>query len=373
MSREVNYVKLMCVGDIMLGERPMCLGHGIESMIRKKGPTFPFLKVADTLKKADIVFGNLISMLSVNGRNRSSFLSECIRGLPHYAEGLSSAGFNIISLANNHSMQHGKEALLECIQALRDYGIKTIGIVDQYGKSSPEIFRVKGIKIGFLGYLCMSQEFHLDTPMNADGEILAISKDITGLKAKGADIIIISLHWGDEFIECPSPEQVKLGRSIIEAGADIILGHHSHVIQGIEMYKGGLIAYCLGNLIMDFWQKKMREGIVLEISLSKEGIQSWKAVPIWINDHFQPEFLEGKKAEKILQRISYLSNVLKQKDLSNSIVKGDTYQQNVAKLQRKYRKEVFKYYLRHLLDYDTRMFLQNAMVIAKRRVLHKKI
>jgi poly-gamma-glutamate synthesis protein (capsule biosynthesis protein) len=357
----------------MLGERSMCLGHGIETMIRQNGPMFPFLKVADKLNGADIVFGDLISVLSAKGRNKTAFISECIRGLPHYAKGLSSSGFNVISLANNHSMQHGKDSLLECIQALRTQGIKTIGTIDQHGKSLPERFHLKEVQIGFLGYLCMSQDFNLDSPMNAQGEISIISEDIKHLKTNGVDLVAISLHWGHEFIQYPSLDQIRFGRSIIDAGADIILGHHSHVIQGIERYNGGLIAYGLGNFIMDFWQDKMRQGLVLEIDLTKDGIKTWNAMPIWINDCFQPEFMQRRNADEVLREVGYLSSELEREDLSDPITKDQKFKQDLAKVHRRYRKDVLKYYMKHLIDYDPMILLRNAAVIAKRRLLHKKM
>ena len=124
---------------------------------------------------------------------------------------------------------------------------------------------------------------------------------------------------------------------------------------------------------MDFWQRRMRENVVLRIDLCRNGIKDWKAIPIWINDNFQPELLKGKEAEKVLQRVSHLSRLLEQDDLSNSVLRGDKYKNDVARLHRNYRKEVIAYYLRHLLAYDPRILLQNAMVVGKRRVMHKKL
>jgi poly-gamma-glutamate synthesis protein (capsule biosynthesis protein) len=257
-----EYVTLMAVGDIMLGDHPICIGHGVGSKIKKEGAKYIFQHVRGLLNEADIAFGNLEAVLSKKNLNEKDVNSASLRAMPESADGLTYAGFNVLSLANNHIMEHGKEALLDTMNILRKNGIKYVGPEDV-------VLSIRGTKVVFLAY-CL-----LDEPGTCcKAESSEIIENVKRVKSK-ADIVIVSLHWGDEFIHKPSRYQVKLAHEIIDSGANIILGHHPHVLQGVEMYNGGLIAYSLGNFVFDMWQEKMRESVILKclISDSTESVR----------------------------------------------------------------------------------------------------
>ena len=167
---------------------------------------FPFEHVAPVLRDGHIIFGNLACVLSNNNFVKGRLSSLQLRGSPDSANGLKQAGFNVVSVTNNHSMDHGIEAFEETIETLRVRNIMPVGLIDSSGNCIPHVVQRAGV----------------------------------------------FLHWGNEYIQRPSPEQVRLAHTLIDNGADIISGHHPHCLQGIENYKSRLIVYSLGNFVFDY-------------------------------------------------------------------------------------------------------------------------
>ena len=242
-------VIIFAVGDIMLGDSSIKIGHGVRSNIEKFGIKNLFSEISSIFQNGDIIFGNLEAVLSDNGRT-DNIKSRSYRGFPQIITALKFAGFNILNIANNHIKEHGNEAYYET----RDLLIKN-NIIPL--ESIPMIFEINGLKIGFLGYTFIT-EIHSSEQLYCDSNKEIILKDIRKNKKK-FDYLILSLHWGAEHINYPSPEQIKIAREFIDSGANIILSHHSHMVQGIERYKNGLINYSLGNFVFDKHQIHFRK------------------------------------------------------------------------------------------------------------------
>jgi len=264
-------IRMVLAGDIML-ER------GVEYMVEKYGSgdfKFPFLKIADYLKGADIVFANLEGPISDKGIKVGSIYS--FRHKPESMGGLNYAGFNVISLANNHAFDYGREALENCLTRLSNVGIDYVGAGFSEDEAySPLIKEIKDTKIGFLAYTNLGPETWKARGDNSG--IAWIDEEQLGLvksqieKAKGeVDILIVSLHAGEEYQETPAQFQVDFAKMAVDAGANIIAGHHPHVVQPNEKYKEGWIFYSLGNFIFDqgFSEETMK-GQIVEIL-----IKSW--------------------------------------------------------------------------------------------------
>lgn len=355
-------VTLIAVGDIMLGDTPPSYGFGVGSLIEKFGPDYPFAHCAQAFKEADMVFGNLEVGLSKFDRVVDPFDRIVLRAQPETAEGLANAGINIVSLANNHIMQHGADAVRETIDVLSKYGIKMIGLkAADKNIDNCAIFENRGIKLGFLGYNLRPLQYFPDPPLYVEGERETIRNDIAGLKDI-ADIIVVSLHWGDEFIDYPSKEQIELGHFIIDSGANIILGHHPHILQGIERYKHGVIAYSLGNFIFDMWQKRFRNTVMLKLAIEKPAQIKYDIIPIVINSGFQPQYAEGKQAAEIRNLMEYLSAKIPH---SSSI---NDYEHAVGKELRRYRREIYWHYLTHFHKYNFGRLISNFIGAVKRRL-----
>ncbi|WP_155402919.1 CapA family protein [Methanosarcina mazei] len=291
-------ISLVAVGDIMLGDH--IYGHGVGSSLKTKKPGALFSNVSDTLKKGDIIFGNLECVLSDININNKSLASVSLRGAEKSINELKSAGFNILSIANNHILQHGELSLMRTKELLQQHGIQGIGVSETKEESRKVyVMEIKGVKIGFLAY-CLIGDKTAYCSVDSPSEIIG---DVKDANAK-VDILVVSMHWGNEFIRKPSSQQFELGHAIIDAGAKLILGHHPHVLQGVEKYNGGIIVYSLGNFVFDMWERKMRESMILSVNLSKKGVEKFEIKPVIIEKDFRPCPLEGAEKDKLLSQIT---------------------------------------------------------------------
>ena len=293
---EKQPIKIILVGDIMLD-------RGVEYMIEREGDRdfrFPFLKVVDYLKEADIVFGNLEGVISDKGIKAGSIYS--FRVDPKAIEGLSFAGFNVLSLANNHALDYGRAALEDCLAKLSNAEIDYVGAgFNEKEAYSPIIKEVNGltglpaVKVALLAYTNLGPETWKAAGENSgiawisENNFETIKEDIKLAKEK-ADILIVSLHTGEEYQKEPTQFQIEFSKMAIEAGADLIVGHHPHIIQKNEKYKNGYIFYSLGNFIFDqsFSEETMR-GQILEVLIKDKKIKEVVTKDIKINNFFQPE------------------------------------------------------------------------------------
>lgn len=158
-----------------------------------------------------------------------------------------------VCLANNHIMDYGSQGFFDTLAALRSEGIAYFGAGTlEENCNNPLVLQMGGLRVGIFGYVCASAH-----PMFAQGsspgvlplELPRISEDIRAAKSRGIQRVVIMLHWGMEQVHLPRPEDVKTAMAIVELGADLIVGHHSHTVQPIQMYKGKTICYGLGNCI----------------------------------------------------------------------------------------------------------------------------
>jgi len=345
----------MAVGDIMLGDSTLCIGHGVGAKIKARGVTFPFLHVADVLRKGDIVFGNLEAVLSNNGMDKKYLNSVAMRAMPEAVAGLNYAGFSVLSLANNHILEHGSHSLLETAQVLAQHNIKYSGVDTPSSKARrPLMVNAKGIKIAFLSY-CLVPDKTAYISINGHDEIC---HDVRKAKSQ-ADIVVVSLHWGSEYIERPAPWQVNLAHHIIDSGANVISGHHPHVLQGIESYNRGVIAYSLGNFVFDMnYIEETIYSVILECKLSKKGVDDFKLYPIIIGADYAPQPLLGGEGERLLTRLNRLSSELKAESSLNHMIAGEEYSKQAESSRRQARKKMWRYFANKIYKYPYRYAFQ---------------
>jgi poly-gamma-glutamate synthesis protein (capsule biosynthesis protein) len=306
----MNSVKLSAVGDILLSGT-------VTELIKNEGAEGPFIFIIDELRKSDILFGNLECPLS----NRGSPLKNkcCLYSQPETLKSLKSAGFNMVSLANNHIFDYGYESFEDTISLLKENNISWFGAGKKLEEArTPVILSINNISIGFLGY---SWDFigSINATENKFGTAPLSEKlilnDVKKLKEK-VDVVIVSLHWCYEREKYPLPSQRKLAHKIIDAGANLILGHHPHVLQGIEEYNGGVIVYSLGNFIfpdISYKQYKLiqkpenKEALIFSCGISKNGIEGFEIIPVKANNQFQPVMLESDEKGFMLEKIDNLA------------------------------------------------------------------
>ena len=286
-SPEKEIVNIILVGDIMLD-------RGVEYMIEKQGKgdlKFPFLKIAEYFKKADIVFGNLEGIISDKGTKIGSIYS--FRVNPKAMEELALTGFNVLSLANNHALDYGKEALEDCFIRLKDSGISYVGAgLNEKEAFSLVVKEVNNTKIGFLAYTDLGPEIWKAKEDSGiawikESDLEKIEKDIQEAKNK-VDVLIVSLHSGEEYTQKLTQFQIEFPKMAIEAGADLIVGHHPHVVQPNEKYQQGYIFYSLGNFIFDqSFSKETMGGLLLEVHIKDKKIKEIIQKEVKINNYFQ--------------------------------------------------------------------------------------
>jgi poly-gamma-glutamate capsule biosynthesis protein CapA/YwtB (metallophosphatase superfamily) len=291
MGGEVSFV---FVGDISYSRR-------VEKEVKKNNDiNYPFLMVADYLERADLVFGNLETPITP-GREIAD--NEMIfRSNPGTEIALKNAGISIVSLANNHTSNFGEKGLSDTVTYLDRAGIKHVGwplnTVEVY---SPTLFEVNKVKFAFFAYvdpgLVDGSKFSLDESK--------IFREISNAK-NTADFVVVSMHAGSEYVNKPTLFQSNLAHAAIDAGADLVIGHHPHVVQTVEKYKGKYIFYSLGNFIFDqMWSKQTREALMLRIVFSKYEIGKIVLLPILIENYSQPHVANSDESETILKRINY--------------------------------------------------------------------
>jgi len=282
-------IRMVFVGDIMLN-------RGVEYMIKihNNDWKWPFLKIVDYLKKADILFGNLESVISDKGTNVGSIYS--LRAEPETIEGLTFAGFDILSLANNHAFDYTAQALKDTLVRLKMAGISFVGAdLNQAGAFSPIIRQIKETKIAFLAYTNLGPHVWRagpDTPGIAwidRSDFEEIQEDIQKAKQE-SNVLIVSLHAGIEYDSKPNQFQQDFSKMAIEAGADLVIGHHPHVVQAYEKYKDGWIFYSLGNFVFDQgFSEETLQGQMVEVVIENGKINEVIPINIKINSYFQPE------------------------------------------------------------------------------------
>ena len=264
---------------------------------------------------------------------------------PHVVSALKGSGFNILSLANNHISDFGTKGIIDTMQYLNENEILYVGA----GRSEEEAFapkymEVKGIKLAFLAFndpAIVPEYYKAD---NKSGTAtLEPDKIIASIKTANAnaDFTIVSLHVGTEYALEPDATQTHFAHLAIDAGADLILGHHPHVVQKIELYKEKYIFYSLGNFIFDqFWSEDTRYGVATKIYIAKDNVEKIEIMPIYINDDACPIPLSGQEAEIVLDRLDLkpdITIVPAWDSEKETFVKKETYTFHTQKPLPKYR------------------------------------
>jgi poly-gamma-glutamate synthesis protein (capsule biosynthesis protein) len=256
-------VRLLFVGDIMLDDGP---GRAIAA------GRDPFADFADEFANADVRIGNLECPIASSGKAMASKI-YAFRANPQVIEKLSGR-FDALSVANNHSGDYGHEAFLETLSLLDIAGVKAFGGGRNLTEAhAPYLVERNGLRIAILGYNEFKPrafEAGPDWPGIAWSEDSHVVRDIQAARAAGADIVIPFMHWGWERERAPTPRQRQLARLMIDAGS--------------EVYEGKPIIYSLGNFVFDgFELPAAKEGWLLRMSVSNEGVQHWEVVPAYMD------------------------------------------------------------------------------------------
>lgn len=297
-------IVLNAVGDVMLA------GSGAPTF-RKKGYDYPFAAAATELRRGDIAVCNLEAPISKGGREFKGKKFR-FRSLPQTAPALMNAGFRVVTLANNHMMDFGASALEATRRHLSRSGIAFCGAGDNLAEArEAAIITAQGKKVAFLSYsLTFPDKFYAtaNRPGTAPGFAGYFMEDIADAK-KSADYVVVSFHWGTESRSHPNQYQINAAHLAVDAGADVVIGHHPHVLQGIERYKNGVIFYSLGNFAFGSGSSSAERSVIARIFLDN-GVKGVELIPLNVLNRevrFQPCPLQGIQGQRVIDHINRIS------------------------------------------------------------------
>lgn len=368
------YLSITTVGDLMC--------HSSQYHYAKnEDDTYNFLPVFDLVKDylsdADFTIANLETVLAGTTKHFSGYPQ--FNTPNEYADALKRVGFDALFTTNNHSYDQGENGVLRTLDELKARNIPAIGtFYSQKDRDSVRVFDIKGFKIGILAYTQFSnitvpesKKFlvnHIDSAL--------IAKDIKQARAKGAELVLINLHWGAEYQHFPNEYQKKIGSYIASLGADIIFGEHPHVLQPITFLKTGagasldscLLAYSLGNFISAQYKRYTDAGVMLTVRLAKNlkdnkiKIISVEYVPTWV--------FKGKLDEKMQFKIfpAFLAEAKNYPLTMRNLIPQEFNQLSDEHLQKMKQagedsKEILTYYQRNLKNIIwKKSFTQDSIV-----------
>ncbi len=278
--------RLGFAGDLAMS---LHVGHYLER--RAKGErvpdlvdaTYPFTHVGERLRRADVLLGNLECVVSPKGATATDH--NPFRAPLQTIALLKEAGVDVVSIANNHSLDFGPIAFQDMVDRLTQEKLPFIGGGSKNnGPEEPTVFTVKGLKVGFLG-------FYLRTLEGAVSDVQKARPQV--------DVLVAFMHWGREDFPEPMLLQRRLGKALLDAGADLVVGTHAHVLQPEEWYKGKLIYYGLGNFVFSGmnYDELHRVGGYLEVDIGKKGLAARRFYRIRLDGAGAPRFMDPGETE----------------------------------------------------------------------------
>ena len=287
---------------VFLGD--VAAGRSMEAQLTRYGPGYPWTGLDALLREADLAVANLECVLSTQGEPLNK--SYLIRAHPRWGEMLVEGGFDLLTLANNHALDFGLAGLDETLSTLQGLDLATVGAgLSKESAHRPALFTLNGVRVAVLAYAAARWNGSVDVPATdrvAWADPATVQADVRTAREQ-ADLVIVLLHAGTEYATTPSPDQVAVAHAAVDAGADLVVGHHPHVTQTVERYGQGLISYSLGDALFDIPRPAAMQGHLLRVHATREGLTQVELWPFWIEDAIRPRLLddgEGKPRFQII-------------------------------------------------------------------------
>lgn len=300
--------------------------------VNRDEPEKVFDKVRAELGKADIRFGGLEAPLSVRGTPLTGKI--IMRHDPRMIEAYLAGGFEVVAFASNHCLDYGIEPFVDTLDLLDRKKIRYVGAgrnIDEARK--PAIIEKNGVRVGFLSYLQLlplgwwahpgkpgvaplREDALYGPPYVNEEDLEAMVFDIKRTRAE-ADIVVSSYHWGQSQSRTLTLSQQAVAHAAIDAGADLVIGRHPHIVQGIEVYKGRAIFYAIGNFALDhahpMFLPTVKESLLIRCDVENKSISQLSFRPVIIGDDGRPEILAGSdaRAQTLLGPLCALSEKLR--------------------------------------------------------------
>jgi poly-gamma-glutamate synthesis protein (capsule biosynthesis protein) len=304
-------MKLAFVGDVMLGRL-------VNETLKSMPPAYPWGNTLPVLRECDVRICNLECVISDRGAPWGLFPKTFhFRADAKNIESLKIAGLNMVSLANNHTLDYEYEALFETIALLDRAGIHHAGAgADINRASQPSLLQRGGLTIGFIAFSDSEKAWEATErhpgiyylPVDRNDERAKKLFDLVRQTKKQADLVIVSAHWGPNWGYEPLPEHIPFGRILIDNGADIVFGHSCHVFRGIEIYRDRPIIYCAGDFVDDYAVDEIErndESFIFVVETSGSRMTGLRLHPTVIS-HMQARLAGPRDAVTIAARMQRL-------------------------------------------------------------------
>jgi poly-gamma-glutamate synthesis protein (capsule biosynthesis protein) len=258
--------------------------RAVRRAIEEGGVDAPWAGIAPTLRAADLAFLNLECSISTRGTPEQK--TYTFRGDPSALAGAVHAGVDVFSLANNHTLDYGLDGFHDTLRHVREAGIKTTGAGRNLAEArEPAVFTVGGRRVAFLGISAIIPAPKWKATETRPGIAYADDAQITAqvrAARRVADIVIPFFHWGIEYQHLPSAEQKRAARAAIRAGATMVIGGHTHVLQPVETYEGRLVAWSMSNLVFQSRPASVHTQL-LKVTINPDDSVSWETEPYLIS------------------------------------------------------------------------------------------
>lgn len=296
-------VLLTFVGDVMMAGR-------VGTLLEEKGYDYPYLHVRELFLSDDYTAANLETPVTTHGTpERKAYV---YKSAPQAIPALKEAGVDLVNLANNHSMDQGENGLIDTFRVLEENDIAYVGAGrDESRAYAPVYVERKGMKIAFLGFSRVIPHVGWYAGKNKPGVAATYdpAKALEAIRSAGqiADLVVVIAHWGEERADYPVDYQKQLAHAYIDAGAHLVIGSHPHVLQGLERYRNGWIAYSLGNFIFTrSTHAQTWETVILQASCSKSAQCELTLLPFY-TELGRPVPLNATDGAKLLKRVESIS------------------------------------------------------------------
>lgn len=304
-SAKSTTITVSSIGDCTLGtDANFNPDTSLNAYYNARGADYFFQNVRPILEADDLTIVNMEGTLTTEEQREDK--TYAFKGPPEYAAILSGSSVEAANLANNHSRDYGEKSYTDTITALEDAGIAT------FGYERADIMEIKGVKVGLTGIYELAE--HMEKKQQ-------VKENIAALKEAGAQLIIVNFHWGIEREYVPNDTQKALARLAVDEGADLVIGHHPHVLQGVEKYKGRYIAYSLGNFCFGGNSNPEDKDTMIfqqTFTITKDGVkkdENINMIPCSLSsangyNDYSPVPLEGSEKERVLKKIDEYSQAI---------------------------------------------------------------
>ncbi|TCZ70214.1 CapA family protein [Paenibacillus albiflavus] len=297
-------VSIVIMGDILLGDT-------VYPHLERNGFEYPYREIKPILEKADVAVGNLEFAVTTRGVKENK--TWTFRAGPEVLPAMVEAGFDAVSLANNHAIDYGRQGLLDTLDNVKQAGMGLFGAgQDEKEAYSPWVIEKGGKKFAFLGFsrIVRSETWKATPTQPGVAETHQTDRALAaiGRAKENNDVVIVYPHWGTENTTEVEPYQHKLAQAYIDAGADLVIGAHPHMLQGLEQYKGKWIMYSLGNFIFQTIEERPLtwDTVILEAKFAKDGQVDLKLHP-FLTTAAQPKKMSTEAEKRLFQRLTDIS------------------------------------------------------------------